>query len=101
MGEFPVSGSNEMSQANWDKMLKDNKQSHEGADYDSGWIATPSNKIVRHNLGVIPSEIHVFSSANSQGNPFAQDTFTSCDRTNITITGPSAYCRVRIQKGSI
>lgn len=100
MGAFDMSGSQEMSQANWDKMVKLNKLAHESADFDSGWIATPSSKVIRHNLGVIPSEIHVYSSANSQGDPFAQDTFTSCDRTNITITGPSAFCRVRINKGS-
>lgn len=101
MGQFDMSGSQEMSQPNWDKLLKTNKLAHEGADFDTGWIPTPVSKVIRHNLGVTPSEIHVHSSANSQGNPFAQDTFTACDRTNITITGPSAYCRVRIQKGSI
>ena len=74
-----MSGSQEFSEANWDKMLKAAKRAIEGADYDSGWIATPASKIIRHDLGVIPSETIVLSSANSQGEPHASDSFTSCD----------------------
>ena len=101
MGELDFSGSQDLTQANWDKFIKAAKQAIEGADFDTGWIATPSSKIIKHNLGVVPSETYVYSSASKTGEPHASDTFTSCDRTNITITGPSAYCRVRMKKGSI
>lgn len=100
MGAFDFS-KQPMTQANFDKMVAAIKSAVEGADYDSGWIATPANKVIRHNLGVIPAETKVYSSANSTGDPHASDSFTSCDRTSVTIIGPQAYCRVRINKGSI
>lgn len=101
MAEFDMSGSQPLTQANWDKLVRLTKVAIEGADFDTGWIATPADKIIRHNLGVLPSETYVYSSANAQGEPHASDTFTACDRTTITITGPSAYCRVRLKKGSL
>lgn len=90
-----------MTQENFDKLMAVNKLAHEGADFDSGWIATPANKTIIHDLGVIPSETFVYASANKDGDPHSSDTFTLCDRSKIVITGPLAFCRVRIQKGSI
>ena len=101
MAEMSFSGSQPLTQANWDKMVKAAKQAIEGADFDTGWITTPASKVITHNLGVVPSETYVYSSASPTGEPHASDTFTACDRNTITINGPSAYCRVRIKKGSI
>ena len=101
MAEFSFAGSYPPTEADWDKLVRAARHGIEGADFDTGWIATPANKIIRHNLGVLPAETTVLSSANSQGDPHASDTFTFCDRTNITITGPAAFCRVRMNKGSI
>lgn len=101
MAEFAFSSSYPPSAADWDRLVRATRHGIENADYDSGWIATPVDKIVRHDLGVPPAEIYVYSSALADGSPFAVDTFTACDRNTITITGPSAFCRVRIKKGSL
>lgn len=74
------------------------KKSAEDWDFDSGWIATPADKIVKHDLGVVPRLVLVQASAASDGTGFAPDTFTSATATDVTITGPSAYCRVLVDK---
>ena len=100
MARFSFSGSYPPSKADWDKLIRAAGHGIETADFDTKWITTPGSKVIRHNLGVLPSEIWVYSSAFSNGEPHAQDTFISCDRTNITITGPSPFCRVRMNVGS-
>lgn len=94
-----MSGSQPLTQANWDKLLRVAKQAIEKADFDSGWIATPSAKVIKHNLGVLPSEVWVYASASSSGTDFQSDTFTLCGRTNITVNGALGFCRVRMNKG--
>ena len=100
MAEFSMSGSQTMTQANWDKMLKENKLAHEQADYDSGWIVVPSDKVVTHDLGVVPSEVWVYASDSQDGDPHSPDSWSNNGRTTITVNGAKAYTRVRINKGS-
>jgi hypothetical protein len=87
------------SEAVWDKFFSANKAAHEKADFDSGWVPTPSDKVIKHNLGRLPAEVWVYASDAASGDPFASDTWTACTANQITITGPSAYCRVRINLG--
>lgn len=101
MGSFDMSDSQPFSEANWQKMLRVQRQAHEQADFDSGWVAVPADKIITHNLGVIASEVWVYSSANNQGDPHSPDTWTNNGRTTITVNGAQAFTRVRINKGSI
>lgn len=83
----------------WDKFFSANKAAHEKADFDSGWIATPSDKVVKHKLNRLPAEVWVYSSDAASGDPFASDTWTACTASQITITGPKAFCRVRMNLG--
>lgn len=74
------------------------KRSSEDYDFDSEWMTTPSDKIVNHGLGVVPRYVIVQKSANADGSGHAPDTYTSATADAITITGPSAYCRVLVNK---
>lgn len=74
------------------------KRSGEDYDFDSGWIATPADKIVKHDLGVVPRLVVVQKSSASEGSGHAPDTYTSATTESITITGPLAYCRVLVNK---
>ena len=84
------------NQNDWNRFLKATRQAVETFDFDSGWIATPGNKVVQHKLGVLPKKVLVYASANSNGNPFQPDTFTQVDTDAVTITGPAAFCRVLV-----
>ncbi len=101
MGAMGFPESMPMTQANWDRLLRENNLAHEQADFDSGWITTPTDKVVRHNLGVVSSEVWVYSSANNQGDPHSLDSWSNNGRETITVNGAQAFCRVRINKGSI
>lgn len=70
----------------------------ENYDFDSGWIATPANKIVKHNLGIAPKTVLVYASDERTGKIFSSDSFTSCTTSQVTITGPKAYCRVLVDR---
>lgn len=83
----------------WDRFFNANKAAHEKADYDSGWIATPGNKTIMHRLNRLPCEVWVYASDAASGDGFDSDTWTACTSTQITITGPKAYCRVRMNLG--
>lgn len=87
------------SETVFDRLLKAIKDGIEKADYDSGWIAAPTGGIFSHSLGVIPTEIWVYESDNSDGSAFSQILPTSVTRTGITITATKAYCRARANKG--
>lgn len=80
----------------FDKLLKSIKDSIEKHDYDSGWIKTPSDKKIKHNLNALPVEIFVQSADNLSGSDFVPDTFTFANKTSVTINGAKAYCRVII-----
>lgn len=96
----------EFSASVFDRLLKSIKDSVEKDDWttveaggdENGWIATPSNKTFIHNLGYIPRSVEVQASDQPDGSDFASDTYTSCTKTQIVITGPSAYCRVRLNR---
>ena len=100
MAQFSMSGSQDLTPANWDKMLKENSLAHEQADFDTGWITVPASKIITHNLGVVPSEVWVYSSASPDGDPHSPDTWTNNGRSTITVNGAQPFTRVRINKGS-
>lgn len=83
----------------WPKFVSAVKASIEKADWDSGVIPTPSDKIVKHPLGQLPAEVWVYASDNADGSSFDSDTWTACTTTQITVTGPKAFCRVRMRLG--
>lgn len=88
------------TEAFWNKFLPNNKAAHEKADFDSGWIATPGDKVIQHNLGKLPREVWVYASDSPGGDPFSSDTWTACTSSQITITGAKAYCYVRMNIGA-
>lgn len=80
----------------WGRFLDAARKAAETYDFDSGWMATPADKIVQHKLGLLPKTVLVYASDNAGGNPMQSDTFTACDTESVTITGPKAYCRVLV-----
>lgn len=84
----------------FDRLLKSIKASDEKADFDTGWIVRPTSNLVTHNLGVLPSELWVYNSANVDGSSFAPDAYSAVTRTTLTLSGSGAYIRVRMNKGS-
>lgn len=84
------------NEKNWIRYAEAVRKAVETYDFDSGWMATPSDKIVKHKLGVLPKTVLVYASANANGSPMVSDSFTACDLDTVTITGPAAYCRVLV-----
>jgi hypothetical protein len=97
MGQFAMP-KGPMNQANWDKTLKAVKNAVEKADYDSGWIALPSDGVITHNLSVLPAFVVVYEANASDGEGFSPGTFTSVTRTTITVSSSKPYVRVWLDK---
>lgn len=72
------------------------RNSVETYDFDSGWIATPADKVIQHKLGVLPKTVLVYASNSKDGTPMQSDGFTFCDSQSVTIIGPLAFCRVHV-----
>ena len=70
-----------------------------GADYDSGWQAMTAGQVLNHNLGVVPGHVIVMTSTDPNGNGHQSDTYSACNRTQVTVAGTLPYTRVRINKG--
>jgi len=90
-----------LNKADWvnsDRAYSATKSAVEKNDFDSGWKATPSDKIVKHDLGVLPRFVLVFASDSANGDSYSSDAFMACTKTQVTITGPKAYCRVLAEK---
>ncbi len=80
----------------FDMLLKAIKSSVEKHDFDSGWIKTPSNKVISYPLQRLPVEVFCYASDNSDGSGFSVDAYTSVTSSSITIAGAKKYCRVAV-----
>jgi hypothetical protein len=95
MARFPIP-QGKFQENNWQRVTEAIRNSVETHDFDSGWFATPADKIIQHKLGLLPKTVLVYASANANGNPMQSDSFTACDINQVTITGPLAFCRVLV-----
>lgn len=84
------------NQNNWTRFTEAVRKGLETHDFDSGWMATPADKVVKHKLGLLPKTVLVYASDNANGSPMQSDSFTACDGESVTITGPLAFCRVLV-----
>ncbi len=80
----------------WTRFTEAVRKGLESHDFDSGWMPTPTDKVIHHKLGLLPKTVLVYASDNANGNPMQSDSFTACDTESVTITGPKAYCRVLV-----
>ena len=82
----------------WDRFQASVRDAINKHDFDSGWVKTPTDKIFRHNLTVVPRTINVQSSDNANGDEADSDSYTGLNRKQVTIGGPKAFARVFANK---
>lgn len=65
-------------------------------DFDSGWVAVPSDNRIEHGLGKQPLRVVVYESDDQDGEPFAPCAWTAADRNFITVAGTLKFRRVLV-----
>lgn len=88
------------SESIWQKFVAAVRNAVAGYDFDTGWVAMPSDKIFKHNLGVLPRMVLVYGSANADGSAFENGgaVIGSVTSTQITLNGADPFVRVLINK---
>lgn len=70
------------------------RQGIEDHDYDSGWVATPANKVFYHGLNFLPRFIQAQTSAYPDGTDYLTEHPVGVNTSQITVSGTKAYYRV-------